>query len=131
MTAVFVADTHALVFHLNDDPRLGALARVAFKDAEAGRATIVVPVIVLAEIAWLTERGRVALDPADVIGALRAHPAYEVAPLDADRIVAFLAMRSVPEMHDRIIACEAKLRGATLITRDQALTSSGVVPVVW
>lgn len=131
MTTVYVADTHALVFHLNDDPRLGAQARAAFKDAEAGRATIVVPVIVLAEIAWLSERGRIALNPAEVIAALQTHSAYQVAPLDADRIVAFLALRSVPEMHDRIIACEAKLRAATLITRDQALTSAGVVPVVW
>ncbi len=34
-------------------------------------------------------------------------------------------------MHDRVIVAEALARGATLITRDEAITASGLVPVVW
>ena len=46
MTDTQVADTRALTFHLDDGTRLGARGRAAFRGAEAGRATIAVPVIV-------------------------------------------------------------------------------------
>lgn len=129
--AVYVADTHALVFYLDDDARLGARARQAFMDAEAGTARIVVPMIVLAELAWIAERGRIGLNIQDVLQGLSEHPAFELAPLDEERIRAFVQLTSVPEMHDRLIATEARLRNATLLTRDAELTASGVVPVLW
>jgi len=34
-------------------------------------------------------------------------------------------------MHDRFIVAEALARGATLITHDQTITASGLVPVMW
>lgn len=46
----YVADTHSLVWYLGSPDRLGPLARRAFAEANAGRARIYVPVIVLAEI---------------------------------------------------------------------------------
>jgi predicted nucleic acid-binding protein len=35
------------------------------------------------------------------------------------------------DIHDRIIAATAKLYGAQLITRDEMLSTSGTVTVVW
>ena len=34
----------------------------------------------------------------------------------------------VPEMHDRMIVCETLAHGATLITKDETITRSGLVP---
>ncbi len=37
----------------------------------------------------------------------------------------------LPDIHDRLIVAEALESGATLITRDEVITASGLVPVVW
>lgn len=34
-------------------------------------------------------------------------------------------------MHDRLIVAETLRRGAVLITKDQEITKSGLVPVLW
>jgi hypothetical protein len=54
---IFVADTHPLVFWGSDRRRrLGKGARRIFQEAEQGKHSIVVPVIVLEETARLVER---------------------------------------------------------------------------
>ena len=37
----------------------------------------------------------------------------------------------IPEMHDRLIAAEALIRGAPLVTRDAILTASPQIETVW
>lgn len=45
----YVTDTHSLLWYLYDVPRLGANARAAFDAINTGEATLLIPVIVLAE----------------------------------------------------------------------------------
>jgi hypothetical protein len=40
-------------------------------------------------------------------------------------------MTAIPEMHDRLIACEAHLRNATVLTRDPQIVASGFVSTLW
>jgi PIN domain nuclease of toxin-antitoxin system len=127
----YVVDTHALVFFLADDPRLSADASAVFEKADRGDARIVVPIIVLAEIAWLVEKGKVPLDFDDVLATIRGHPSYSISALDELRLECLVKTTRIPEMHDRFIACEALLGNAALITSDTEIRSSGVVPVVW
>ncbi len=56
--AVYVADTHSLLWYLYDVPRLGSRAEVASREVSAGRATLLIPAIVLAEIVHIVERRR-------------------------------------------------------------------------
>jgi PIN domain nuclease of toxin-antitoxin system len=53
-----VVDTHALVWHVTEAPDLSASARAILLDADAGNRTIVVPSIVVVEIVYLVEKGR-------------------------------------------------------------------------
>lgn len=39
--------------------------------------------------------------------------------------------QAIPELHDRIIAATALLTSSTLISKDQAITSSGLVKTIW
>lgn len=52
----FVTDTHSLIWHLEDDPRLGPAARRAFDACDQGMGIIYVPTICLVEIIYLQER---------------------------------------------------------------------------
>jgi hypothetical protein len=38
---------------------------------------------------------------------------------------------TLPDIHDRLIVAETLDLGAALITRDQGITASGLVEVVW
>ena len=58
--SLYVTDTHSLLWYLGGSPKLSSKAKQAFDEAHAGRAKIIVPII----------------------------------------------LTQIPEMHDRLIACE-------------------------
>jgi PIN domain nuclease of toxin-antitoxin system len=49
----YVTDTHPLLWHISNDPRLSAAARIVFTEADAGLHQIFVPSIVLVEAVYL------------------------------------------------------------------------------
>ena len=52
-----VADTHAVVWYLYDDPRLSETARATIEAAAASGEQVAFSSITLAEIVYLAERG--------------------------------------------------------------------------
>jgi PIN domain nuclease of toxin-antitoxin system len=131
----YAADTHALIWHLMGDSRLGAAGKTAFNEADAGRAIIYISAISLIEIVLLAERGKV---PPNVLpttfGRIGiAGGSYVVVPVGIPVVVAFqgIARSSIPEMPDRLIAATAVSLSTLLITRDHAIVNSGVVPTIW
>lgn len=55
-----VADTHAVIWYLADDKRLGEAARERFERCGKGEGVIFIPTICLVEIAYLEGRGRIS-----------------------------------------------------------------------
>ncbi len=131
----YVTDTHPLIWALSNDSRLSVKARSIFAEADAGRAIIIVPPIVVIEMVYLSEKGRIPAQLVDDLLAKVARPglSYRLAELDASVISALreVSRDLIPEMPDRIIAATAKAAGAELITRDGLITASGLVPVIW
>lgn len=131
----YVADTHAIIWHISNDRRLSDTARTVFNLADSGLNQIMVPSIVLVEIVHLIERNRIsptALDRLFAILNLEASN-YESIPLDADvaRSVRDLDYTKIPEMPDRIIVATANYLGLDILSRDRAIVDSGLVNVVW
>jgi len=56
---IFVPDTHALVWYVTADKRLGKRAQAALASVDEGAHRAVVSILVLAKIMYLEERGRV------------------------------------------------------------------------
>jgi PIN domain nuclease of toxin-antitoxin system len=128
-----VADTHAALWYLYDDPRLSTPARTLMDTADAGGDSIVISSITLEEMVYLIEKGRI--DPVAlerVLSALdRLNPMLVEAPLDRDIVQAMrtLDRTDVPELPDRVVAATALHLGVPVISRDHKIRSSRVTTV--
>lgn len=131
----YVSDTHALHWHLTNNPKLSTRAARIFQAADAGYDQIIVPGIVLIEFVYLVEKGR--LDHKWVHQLFQrlavSGGSYAVAPLDLAVAQALqqVPRTLVPEMPDRIITATALALALPLITRDGAIQQSALVPTIW
>jgi len=127
----YVTDTHGLLWYFTHPHRLGPHALAAFAEVNAGQANLFVPVIVLAELIFAIEGGRIHIEFDPLLQALQAIPNVSLTDLSLARTLDLRTLTAIPEMHDRLIVAEALARGLPLITRDQTITSSGLVKTVW
>jgi len=130
----FVADTHALAWHLTDDLALSAAARDIMREADRGGHSVLVPGIVLVEMIYLIERKRLAEALLErLLDLLTEGQGYLLAALNAEtaRAMHRVPRSAVPDMPDRIIVATALRLGLPLISRDAAIRRAGIVPVIW
>jgi PIN domain nuclease of toxin-antitoxin system len=134
MTTKYVVDTHALVWFVEGNPRLGARAKVVLEDQTS---ELIVPIIVLAEACWLIEHGRTSIPTiASFLVGADADPRVIVVPLDRVVLDKTLSLTAITEMHDRQIVATALLlteqkQSVAVLTKDTTIRDSGLVPVIW
>ena len=130
----YVADTHALIWYLQDSKRLGPAARLAFTSAEEGLCYIYVPSMCLVELVLLEERGRMPAGTTEIVHQVLASESNGliVVPLTADvaKAVGAFSRNEIPDMPDRVIAATAVQLGLPLLTKDQVIQASSV-DTVW
>lgn len=123
-------DTHAVLWSIAGDPRLGAKARDLITHSK--RFDLIISDIVLLEISYLSAKGRI--EDADGIDTLLAEVAesFRVVPISPE--IARLALElDLPhgDPFDRVIAATAKAHAMPLLTRDRSITNSGAVTTLW
>ena len=128
---LFVTDTHALLWYLTCDERLGGMAEEAYGRADAGGAVIVIPTVVLAEAIFITEKHRVDIEFIEILKMIEGSLNYIIYTMDVAVVLKCHELKAIPELHDRIISATAILLDAVLITKDKKITESGEVAVVW
>ena len=127
----FIADTHALWWYFRSPERLSAAASAVFQLAETGNAIVVVPAIVVAELYYLSVKLGRPLEPLALLEALDSVSGIELSALDRPQLEKLSRFPEVPEMHDRLIAAEADVIGAPVVTRDEALAASTGISTIW
>jgi len=130
-----VADTHALVWYLNNDRSISAPAMHAIAGAEAA-GEAVVSVASFIDVWYVSQTtGAVSASEVDQIVRLvrKRGSGFRVAG-----ITAAIAMEpnrigraALPGPWDRLIVATARARALPLVTRDRRITRSGLVPTVW
>lgn len=130
----YIVDTHALIWFLEGNPRLGAGAKTILSDA---KSQLVLPAIALAEAIWIIGRGRTSIPSIEaLLNAVKSDPRIVVYPLNQGVIEQSVTLSTIGEMHDRQIVATALLlqiqgEAVTLLTCDQNITASGLVSVIW
>ncbi len=127
----YVADTHALWWYLGSSDRLSPAADAVFRLVETGNALLIVPAIVIAEMYFLSVKLGRPFPPADLYEALDGVEGVVISPLDRRQLAALQNVQDVPEIHDQLIAAEAFVLDAPIITRDQVLSDSRHVATIW
>ena len=131
--ARFVVDTHALIWYLENNPRLGTNAAAAMDDSTN---VLFLSVISLAEALWMVEHGRSAISsPESLLTDIMNDPRIEVVDLTELIVISASKLDAIGELHDRqIVATAIVLRGdgaLELITRDRNITTSGLINTCW
>jgi PIN domain nuclease of toxin-antitoxin system len=134
MSDRYVVDAHPLIWYLEANSRLGANARAVLADPQS---ELFLPIIALAEACWIVEHGRCRIPSiSNLLAHVDADPRIVLVPLDRPTLDRSLTLTTIGEMHDRqIVATALQLTGGggqvALLTRDENIRLSGLIPTVW
>ena len=132
--SVYATDTHPLIwFTLNKRQNLSGKVRAAFESAEAGQSFIYIPAIVLWETALLERAGRIKLNGnfSRWAAAILGNAGFGLAPLDVEIITLGAGYNFNGDPSDETITAFAAHLDVPLITKDTAITNSGLVEIYW
>lgn len=129
-----VADTHALIWYLENDARLSQRAGDFIDLATLTGDQVGVSSVSMVEMVYLSEKGRITAGALTDLIAILQQPNATFVELPLDRAVALalpaVPRDQVPDMPDRIIAATAARLQLPLISRDGKIQLS-VVPTIW
>ena len=126
-----VTDTHPWVWFLTANPRLSAKARAILSDSSN---LIIIPLIVMLEIKYLYSRKRIAVSYQQALERVETTENILLYPLDISVVANSPPLLNI---HDGIIVGTAISlsqelnQPVPLVTIDEAITASGLVPVLW
>ncbi len=134
MKTKYILDTHALVWFLEGNPRLGASAKAVLENENN---ELILPIVALAEACWIIEHGKTSIpNLADFLIVIDDDPRIQIIPLDRPILDKTLSIYAIDEMHDRqIIATALTLadsgENVAVLTKDANIRLSGLVSIVW
>jgi PIN domain nuclease of toxin-antitoxin system len=132
--ASLLLDTHIFVWWRLDPGRLSKAQQVALTHAERTETGFAISAITLREIAAMAARKRLEIDqPLDrFLEEIESHPLLEVLPITAKIAASSVALGAdfPPDPADQIIAATALCHNLKLVTADERIRRSRLVPVI-
>lgn len=133
MAGKYVLDTHALIWYLEGNRRLGMQARQFMGDLNN---ELILPAIALAEAIHIVDRGRTGIhSTSDLMQGVADAPHLEIAALTWPILQQSVKVMGVSEMHDRLIVATAmhlQSQGheVWMVTQDEEITGAGLVDII-
>ena len=124
---VAIADTHAVIWYLFSDTRLGKAASAFIDEVIANGNHVGVSAITIAEMVYLVEKARIPRNAVYDLHAATSDPkaVLQYVPLDENIAIKMMEIprQDVPDLPDRIIAASASFYSVPLLTRDERIKS--------
>jgi len=126
----YVIDTQALIKFMNGVKVISTIVDEILRKTDAGENIIVIPSVVIFEIAYLHEKKRIPVSVTDIESIISGSLNYIEEPLTLDVIKSAFEINDIPELHDRLIAGTARYLDLPLITNDPIILRSDFVKSV-
>ena len=120
----YVIDTQALIKFLNGKKVINDKINEILKMADEGKNIIIIPSVVLFEIGYLHEKGKIPISIKDIEDIINNSINYIEEKLSMGIIKTAFEIKDIPELHDRLIAGTAKYLNLPLITNDPVILKS-------
>lgn len=121
----FVTDTQCLFWYFRNNPRLSPTSKRMFEASEDQRQ-IIIPIIVLAELLYLSRKYPLPLSFSEAIAYLKEEIRFDIQPLSLDILQKSVSLTQF-EIHDALIVATTLHLDLPLMTSDQKIIDSGVV----
>jgi PIN domain nuclease of toxin-antitoxin system len=128
---IYVTDTHVLYWYLRHSALLSDAAQAVFRLAETGNALIVVPAIVVAEFYFVSVKLQLPFPLSELFRTLDGLESIYFSDLGRVQLEKMDVLTEIPEMHDRLIAAEALVLNAPVVTKDPVFTRSPHIRTIW
>ena len=128
---LYVPDSHALLWYVTADKRIGLNASAALSSVDAGENQAAISPLVLAEILYLEEKARIHVKLGALIEQFKTNENYFVAPLTLAIVSNARRIPKVPDLFDRLIAATALTHNAVLLTRDSVFADHSELEILW
>ena len=127
----FVADTHALLWWFIDSPRMSSRASEIFEKCEKGENVIFIPSIVIAESLSIFDKKLISFNFNNLLKKIHTSENFVLIALDYPILQKMVALKEVPELHDKIIVSTAKYLNLPIITKDKTLQKLPSIKTIW
>jgi PIN domain nuclease of toxin-antitoxin system len=127
----FLLDTHVVIRWLIDAKKLSREQSRMLEAAVRRVQPVALSAISLLEIAVLTSAGKLKLRLDDFFGELQSNPLFRVLPLTYEIALEVASLGgTLRDPADRAIVATARVHRLRLVTSDQRIITSKLVPVV-
>jgi len=131
---VAIADTHAAIWYLFSDPRLGTAASAFIDQTIAAGDHIGISAITIAEMVYLIEKGRIPAGALNDLRAATADPATVLHHVSFDENIATkmteVPRHELPDLPDRVIGATALFYNVPVLSRDGRIRASSI-QTIW
>ncbi|MEA5486764.1 PIN domain-containing protein [Pseudanabaena sp. CCNP1317] len=130
----YILDTHALIWFLEGNPRLGLTAKEILSDSSS---ELILPAIALAESVWIVSRGKTSIPSVDaLLKVVKQDKRVAIYSLDSEVIEKSVSLISINEMHDRQIVSTALVveeqgNQVALLSCDQNICAANLARIIW
>ena len=131
----FLLDTHILIHWLVDPRRLSPEQKRCLGEASSREEDLAISAATLLELAILFSSGRaryIKTDLSKLIASLEDFPQLQILPITVEVASEMIALGGTANWDpgDRTIVATARVNGLSLLTSDQRIIESRLVPVI-
>ena len=106
-------------------------ASAIFEQCEKGENVIFIPSIVIAEALSIFDKKRISFDFKRLFKKIHDSENFVLIALDYLILQEMVALKDIPELHDKIIVSTVKYLNLPIITKDETLQNLPNIKTIW